>query len=77
MIRVRTLNGKKVFYESTTGVVLDSIKAVGFTGYPEIIVTIVYKDGVPSVYLPFKAGNPLVTLQTAIENMELIITKVA
>jgi len=77
MLKTRRIKGELAFYESTTGVTLNSIKSVAFTGYPEIIVTVVYKDGVPHVFLPFRDGNPLVSLQTAIERMDLIITKVA
>jgi len=77
VIRTRMIKGQTVFYESATGVNFTSIKSVSFQGYPDLLVTVVYKDGVPHVFLPFREGNPLVSLQTAIERMDLIITKVA
>lgn len=77
MLKTRTLNGERVFYESTTGVVLKNIKSVSILGVPDAVITVVYKDGVAWVHLPHRENTPLVKLTEAIEKMELQITKVA
>lgn len=77
MIKTRMIKGQTAFYETTTGVTLKDIRSVGFLSYTDIIVTVIYKDSVPYIYLPFRDGNPLVSLQTAIERMELNVLKVS
>ena len=77
MIRTRMIKGKLAFYDSTTGVTLSSIKSVSFTGYPDMLVSTVTKDGEIYVYLPMREGNPLVKLEDAINRMDLIVNKVA
>lgn len=77
MIRTRMIRGKLAFYDSLTGVVLTSIKSVSFTGYPDMIVSTVTKDGEIFIYLPMRQGNPLVKLEDVINRMDLIVNKVA
>ena len=77
MIRTRVIKGKLAFYESLTGVVLTNIKCVSFTGYPDMLVSTVTKDGEIYVYLPMREGNPLVKLEDVINRMDLIVNKVA
>jgi hypothetical protein len=77
MVRTRVIKGKLAFYDTLTGTTLTSIKSVGFVGYPDIVVSTVVKDGEIYVYIPFRDGNPLVKLDYAINNMDLIVNKVA
>lgn len=77
MLKTRQIKGQLKFYESTTGITQENIKSVSFNGFPDVVVTLVYKDGVPFVFLPMRDGNPLVSLQYAIERAELSITRVA
>lgn len=77
MLKTRTINGQRKFYESSTGITENTIQAVSFQGHDNLVVTVVNKDGEPHIYLPFRTGNPLVKLVDAIEKMDLVITKVA
>lgn len=71
------IKGKLAFYESTTGATLTSIKSVSFSGYPDVVVSTVVKDNELHIFLPMREGNPLVKLDYAINNMDLMINKVA
>ena len=77
MIKTRSIKGTRVFYDSLTGVTLNSIKAVSIAGVQDTIVTVVNKDNELWIYLPQREGVPLVKLVDAVERMDLIITKVA
>jgi len=77
MLKTRMISGKTVFYETTSGVNITSIKSVSFDSLEDVVVTVVYKDGVPFVYLPMRDNTPLVKLEDAVNKMGLIITKVA
>lgn len=80
MIRTRLINNGKqtsrVFYETTTGATITSIRSVAIHGIPDTIITVVWKEGVPYIHLPHKDAV-LVSLRDAIEVYELMIEKVA
>jgi len=77
MLKTRMISGKTVFYETTSGVNITSIKSVSFDSLEDVVVTVVYKDGVPYIHLPMRDNMPLVKLEDAVNKMGLIITKVA
>lgn len=77
MIRTRITTDKtgkeiSIFYESTTGATIKNITAVRLEVVPNAVITVVYKAGIPYIYLPHK-GMALVTLQDAIEKQNLVV----
>lgn len=65
-----------IFYETTNGQTVVNIRSVKLSVVPDSLITVVYQDGVPHIYLPHK-DMAFVTLKSAIENYNLEIYKVS
>lgn len=81
MIRTRIVKNKagvdsSVFYDTSTGGVVTNLRAVSISVVPGAVITVVYKDKIPYIYLPHK-DMMLVSLKDAIEIYELQISKVS
>lgn len=65
-----------IFYESTNGQTVTSVRSVKLSVVPDSLITVVYQDGTPYIYLAHK-DMAFVTLKSAIEDYNLEIYKVS
>lgn len=76
MLKSRTISGKQSFYDSVTGRTLTNIKSVSFTNTQATVVTVVYKDSVPFVYVP-SLNMKLYKLEDVVDKMGFQVEVVA
>jgi len=76
MLKTRIISGKQSFYDSVTGQTLTNIKSVSFVGVEATVVTIVYKDKVPYVFVP-QRNMKLYKLEDVVGKMEYQLEVVA
>jgi hypothetical protein len=76
MLKTRNINGKQSFYDSVTGQVQTNIRSVKFLGVADTIVSIVYKDNIPHVFVP-QLNLKLYKLEDVVGKMEYMVERVA
>lgn len=76
MLKTRLKGNTTIFYETTNGQTVTNIRSVKLSVVPDSLITVVYQEGIPHIYLPHK-DMAFVTLKTAIENYNLEIYKVS
>lgn len=76
MLKTRIISGKQSFYDSVTGQTLTNIKSVSFTNTEATVVTVVYKDSIPWIYVP-SLNMKLYKLEDVVGKMEFQVEVVA
>lgn len=76
MLKTRIISGKQSFYDSVTGQTLTNIRSVSFVGVEATVVTIVYKDKIPYVFVP-QLNMKLYKLEDVVGKMEYQLEVVA
>lgn len=76
MLKTRLKGTTTIFYETINGQTVTNIRSVKLSVVPDSLITVVYQEGVPHIYLPHK-DMAFVTLKSAIENYNLEIYKVS
>jgi len=76
MLKTRIISGKQSFYDSVTGQTLKNIKSVSFTNTEATVVTVVYKDSIPWIYVP-SLNMKLYKLEDVVGKMEFQVEVVA
>lgn len=69
MLKTRIISGKQSFYDSVTGQTLTNIRSVSFVGVEATVVTVVYKDKIPYVFVP-QLNMKLYKLEDVVGKME-------
>lgn len=76
MLKTRIISGKQSFYDSVTGQTLTNIISVSFVGVEATVVTVVYKDKIPYVFVP-QLNMKLYKLEDVVGKMEYQLEMVA